>query len=173
MPAMDGSARMWIGTIPAFDPDVREVILDIDHLSADPAELLVCVLLNRGHEGEEGVFHLLPEDLSARYERTGGRLRVRLLTHRGSLAADLGGHPESLREHLAGLPRDPFDDDRVVLLTREVPTDFVPAERDGHHQPVILIDHAGGPAAPAEPTALFERREAGVAVVAAPVPPSA
>ncbi|MFF4896193.1 hypothetical protein [Streptomyces sp. NPDC001068] len=84
---MDGSARMWISAIPSLDPDFREVVLDIDHASTDPAERMVRVLLNRAHEGETGVFHLLPGDPTARYERTGGRLRVSLPANRKILAA--------------------------------------------------------------------------------------
>lgn len=173
MPVMDGSARIWIGSIPSLDPDTREVVLDLDRTSADPAERMVCVLLNRGHEGEEGVFYLLPEDLSARYERTGDRLRVSLLAHRDVLAEDLTSYRDDLRAHLDGLPRDPFDDDRVVLVSRAAVTDFVPAERDGFQQPVVLIDHTGGPAGLTELVALFEKQEAGVIVVAAPARPRA
>ncbi|MFD3960526.1 MULTISPECIES: hypothetical protein [Streptomyces] len=51
---MDDLTRMWISTIPALDPESREVILDLDQASADPAERMACLLLNRGHEGEDG-----------------------------------------------------------------------------------------------------------------------
>ncbi|MGY5010566.1 hypothetical protein ACWCY6_21205 [Streptomyces sp. 900105755] len=47
-----------------------------ERTSADPAERMACMLPDRGHEGEAGVRYLLPEDLSARYERTGNRLSV-------------------------------------------------------------------------------------------------
>ncbi|MEV7391051.1 hypothetical protein [Streptomyces sp. NPDC091215] len=164
---MDGTARMWIGSIPSFDPDGRGVILAVDQASSDPAERMVCVLLNRGHEGEEGVFYLLPGDLWARYERTGERLRVSLLARRDVLADDLKSHPAALRAHLAGLPRDPGHGDRVVLVCRETVTDFVPPEHDGVPQPVVLIDHVGGPVGLAELVGLFDARESGIAVVAA------
>ncbi|NEE54393.1 hypothetical protein G3M55_58605, partial [Streptomyces sp. SID8455] len=42
---------------------------------------------------------------------------------------------------------------------------FVPAEQDGQPQPVLLIEHAGGPVDPAELFRLFEDGEAGIAVV--------
>ncbi|MFF7981049.1 hypothetical protein ACFZDK_18245 [Streptomyces sp. NPDC007901] len=168
---MDGSARMWISAIPSLDPDYRAVILDLDHTSSDPAERMAGMLLNRGHEGEEGVFYLLPHDLSARYERTGDRLAVSLLAYRSLLADDLTSHPADLRAHLDSLPRDPLDEDRVVLVRRETVSDFVPAERDGFRQPVALIGHGYGPVSLAELLDLFEKLEVGVAVVAAPEPP--
>ncbi|WP_189265301.1 hypothetical protein [Streptomyces fuscichromogenes] len=178
---MDGSARMWISAIPSLDPDTREVILDLDHTSDDPAERMVCTLLNRGHEGEAGVFYLLPEDLSARYERTGNRLSVSLLARRDVLAQDLASRPAASGAHLDRLPRDPLHDGRVVLVRRETVTDFVPAERDGFQQPVVLIDHdvahdtdrGDGPVTLAELLSLFEKQEVGVAVVAAPQAPPA
>ncbi|MFF7474149.1 hypothetical protein [Streptomyces sp. NPDC008092] len=178
---MDGSARMWISEIPSLDPDTREVILDLDRTSADPAERMACLLLDRGHEGEAGVFYLLPEDLSARYERTGNRLSVSLLARRDVLAQDLAARPAALRAHLDRLPRDPLHDERVVLVRRETVTDFVPAERDGFQQPVVLIDHdaghdagvGGGPDALPGLVSLFERHEAGIVVVAAPKAPPA
>ena len=168
---MDGSARMWISAIPSLDPDYLGVILDLDHTSSDPGERMAGVLLNRGHEGDEGVFYLLPDDLSARYERTGDRLAVSLLAHRSLLADDLTSHPAELRAHLDGLPSDPLDDNRVVLVRRESVTDFVPAEREGFRQPVGVIGHGYGPVSLAELLDLFEKREVGVAVVAAPEPP--
>ncbi|MCX5225925.1 hypothetical protein ABZY16_32300 [Streptomyces sp. NPDC006553] len=164
-----GPARMWIGAVPALDPEAQEVILDLDQASAEPGERLALLLLNRGHEGEEGVFHLLPEDLSARYERTAGRLTVTLLAHREVLAHDLRSHSEEVRAELDALPADPLDAGRVVLLRRGLSTGFVPAARDGERQPVLLLDHAAGPtsgpgALPAL-LALFERGEASLAVV--------
>lgn len=44
-------------------------------------------------------------------------------------------------------------------------TDFVPAEQDGEPQPVLLVDHLGGPVGPAVPTRLFENGKVGIAVV--------
>ncbi|MFI1016182.1 hypothetical protein [Streptomyces sp. NPDC020965] len=165
---MDDSARAWISAIPPFGPDDVGVLLSLDLTSRDPGERMVAVLLNRGHEGEEGVFSLLPFDLSARYERTGGRLAVSVLASRQVLVDDLAGDTDddraALRAHLAGLPRDAADDDRVTLLRRELVTDFVPAERDGVKQPVLLIDHPG-PAPLAELLSGFERGESGIAVL--------
>ncbi|MET9346463.1 hypothetical protein [Streptomyces termitum] len=162
---MDDSARLWTGTLPTLDPDAVEVFLAVDLLSADPAERLAGALLARGHEGEEGVFHLLPDDLTARYLRTGDRLSVTLVSHRAvvaACAADRDDVPDP-----AALAADPLDPDRVVLLRRETVTGFVPAVRDGEHQPVLLVEHAGGTLAPADLPGLFERGEAGVFVVPA------
>ncbi|MYR40395.1 hypothetical protein GTX14_37305 [Streptomyces sp. SID4944] len=163
---MDDLTRMWIGTIPALDPESREVILDLDQASADPAERMACLLLNRGHEGEEGVFYLLPDDLAARYERTGDRLTVTVSAHRDVLAHDVGAYGEGLRDALDGLPRIASDGgEHAVLLRREISTDFVPTEQDGEPQPVLLVDHAGGPVGPDELARLFESGEASIAVV--------
>lgn len=163
---MDDLTRMWISTIPALAPESREVILDLDQASADPAERMVCLLLNRGHEGEDGVFYLLPDDLAARYERSGDRLAVTVTAHRDVLAHDLAAYGEELRDALDGLPRVASDGgELVVLLRREISTDFVPAEQDGEPQPVLLLDHVGGPVGPADPAHLFESGDASIAVV--------
>ncbi|MFJ6655688.1 hypothetical protein ACIQNG_04895 [Streptomyces sp. NPDC091377] len=164
---MDDAPRIWISPVPSLDPDFEEVILALDHASTDPGERMVSVLLNRGHEGEEGVFYLLQEDLAARYERTGGQLAVSVLARRDLLTRDLDAHPEDLRERLLALPPDPVDGERVVLMRRALDTDFEPAERDGERQPVLLLDHVAGPASPATLLALFARGEAGLAVVRA------
>ncbi|MEU9448857.1 hypothetical protein [Streptomyces sp. NPDC048277] len=164
---MDGTARMWIGRIPSFDPDAQGVILAIDQASSDPAEPMVCVLKNRGHEVDEGVFYLLPGDLWARYERAGERLSVSLLAHRNLLAGDLESHPAALRAHLAELPSDPAHDGCVVLVRRETVTDFVPPEHDGVPQSVVLIDHVGGTVGLAELIGMFDAQESGISVVAA------
>ncbi|MFJ8493841.1 hypothetical protein ACIRBZ_36700 [Streptomyces sp. NPDC094038] len=96
-----------------------------------------------------------------------------LLARRDVLAQDLAPHPAALRAYLDRLPRDPLDDGRVVLVRRETVTDFVPAGRDGFQQPVLLIDHSvehgDGPVALPGLVGLFERQEAGVVVVAAPM----
>lgn len=73
-----------------------------------------------------------------------------------------------MRAHLGRLPRAPFHDGRVVLVSREAVTDVAPVERVGFQQPVVLIDHSGGPADLTESVSSFEKREAGV-VVATPV----
>lgn len=136
--------RMWIDTVPPLDPDTREVILDLDRTSTDPAERLVHQLLDRGHEGEAGVFYLLPDDLAASYGRTGDRLTVTVSTHRDVLTRDLDAYGDELRPAVDGLLRAPHDGEHIVLLRRETVTDFVPAEQDGQPQPVLLIEHAGG-----------------------------
>lgn len=164
MPVMDDSPGIWITAVPAFDPDDIGVLLALDEGSADPGERMVSVLLNRGHEGEEGVFYLLPHDLSARYERTGDRLAVSLMASRQVLLHDLADHPGGLAEQLADLPCDAADEDRVALIRREIATDFVPAEVDGDKQAVLLIDHAG-PAVLEELFARFDEGEAGIAVL--------
>ncbi|MEU9338553.1 hypothetical protein AB0D49_36295 [Streptomyces sp. NPDC048290] len=162
-----GGTRIWIGTLPSLDPDGREVFLGLDHTSAAPAERMVCALLDRGHEGEEGVFYLLPEDLSARYERTGDRLSVTLLAHRSVLAHALRDPDGDLTARAAALPPDDRDPERAVLLRRETVTDLVPRSEDGEHRPVLLLDHVGGAVTPAELIARFERGESGVAVIGA------
>ncbi|MEU5400066.1 hypothetical protein ABZ348_12340 [Streptomyces sp. NPDC005963] len=138
---MDESPGMWITAVPAFGPEDVGVLLAFDVGSEDPGECMVAVLLNRGHEGEEGVFYLLPADLSARYERTGDRLAVSLTASRQVLTHDLADHPGGLGNRLDDLPRDAVDDDRVILVRREIVTDFVPAEQDGDKQAVLLVHH--------------------------------
>ncbi|MEV8341826.1 hypothetical protein [Streptomyces niveus] len=161
---MDDSARMWITPVPALDPDGEPaVLLGHDCASRDAGERAIARLLDRGHEGEEGVFHLLPFDLSARYERTGERLAVVVTTSRQLLVKE----PADLADlaDFADLPVDGADDDRVVLLRREIVTDFVPAEQDGEKQPVLLIDHDGSAASLAELFDRFDAGEAGIAVL--------
>ncbi|MFE5663069.1 hypothetical protein ACFQ7W_03895 [Streptomyces niveus] len=161
---MDDSARMWITPVPALDPDGEPaVLLGHDCASRDAGERAISRLLDRGHEGEEGVFYLLPFDLSARYERTGDRLAV-VVTTSGQL---LVKEPADLADltDFAELPVDGADDDRVVLLRREIVTDFVPAEQDGEKQPVLLIDHDGSAASLAELFDRFAAGEAGIAVL--------
>ncbi|MFI6693860.1 hypothetical protein ACIBLA_19280 [Streptomyces sp. NPDC050433] len=134
---MDDSARMWITTVPGLDPDGGPVVLlGHDHTSQETGRRMISQLLDRGHEDEEGVFYLLPFDLSARYERDGDRLAVVIST---------SGHPDT-------------------LLRRVIVTDFVPAERDGEKQPVLLIDDDGSASLP-ELLARFAEGEAGIAVL--------
>ncbi|MFD7528714.1 hypothetical protein ACFV8E_14165 [Streptomyces sp. NPDC059849] len=162
----EGSAELWIGAVPSLGPGGRDVFLGLGSHAEEPGARLARVLLDRGHEGEEGVFYLLPEDLAARYERTGDRLAVTLLARRDVLAHVLGARPEEERVLPGALPCDPLDADRVVLLRRELTTGFVPVEQGGELQPVLLVDHAAGPdAGPEELIALFEEGEAGIAVL--------
>ncbi|MFJ9430044.1 hypothetical protein ACIRQY_10280 [Streptomyces sp. NPDC101490] len=164
----EGSADLWIGAVPSLDPAGREVLLGLGPDADDPGTRLVRRLLDRGHEGEEGVFHLLPEDLCARCERIPGLLAVTLLARRDVLAHVLLTAPDEERALPEALPADPQDDNRVVLLRRELATAFAPAEQDGEPRPVLLIDHDGGPSSgPGELTALFEAGEAGIAVICA------
>lgn len=167
---MDDSARMWITLVPALEEAGPAVLVGHDSTSDDPGERLVSLLLDRGHEAEEGVFYLLPFDLAARYERTGDRLAVVLTASRQVLARDLADRDGSGYGNLAGLPADPHgcgdgaQDDRVALLRREIVTDFVPAEQGGEKQPVLLIDDDGS-AALQELFTRFEAGEAGIAVL--------
>ncbi|MCX4659347.1 hypothetical protein [Streptomyces uncialis] len=160
---MDDSARMWITAVPPFGPDDTGVLLALDHDSQDPGELTALALLDRGHEGEEGVFYLLPFDLAARYERVGDRLAVRITASREVLADEPAGG-RGPGGPAAGLPPDADDADRVTLLRRELVTDFVPSGPDGEKQGVLLIDHPG-PASLPELFARFERGESGFAVL--------
>ncbi|BAJ27754.1 MULTISPECIES: hypothetical protein [Kitasatospora] len=166
---MTTSPGIWITAVPPLDPAATSVLIAVDTTSADPGEQAVNALLGYGHEGEEGVFHLLPDDLSARYTRTPGRLAVTLVTHRAVLTRLLAEHP-ALSAEFAGRVDRGDGDDWVPLLRRELATDFVPAERDGEPQPVLLVDHPG-PAATiasaAEPLAAFAAGEAGIAVLGA------
>ncbi|MFJ2499544.1 hypothetical protein [Streptomyces sp. NPDC087539] len=168
----EGSAELWIGAVPSLGPGGRDVFLGLGSHADEPGARLARLLLDRGHEGEEGVFYLLPEDLAARYERTGDRLAVTLLARRDVLAHSLRGRPEEGLVLPGALPCDPLDADRVVLLRRELTTGFVPVEQDGEFQPVLLVDHAAGPdAGPEELIALFEEGEAGIAVLNAELLP--
>ena len=161
------STRMWITPVPALDPDLPAVLLGHDHSSRDPGERAVSLLLDRGHEGEEGVFYLLPFDLAARYERTADRLAVVVTTSRQVLAGALADRADPSYDDLAplaDLPGDGTEQDRIALLRREIVTDFVPAGRGGEQQPVFLIDQEGS-ASPVELFARFEEGEAGLAVL--------
>ncbi|MFD5562839.1 hypothetical protein [Kitasatospora griseola] len=160
---MDDSSRMWITAVPPFGPDDVGVLLSVDTDSADPGERIAGQLLNRGHEGEEGVFYLLPFDLSARYARTGDRLAVTLVAPRAVLGEELAEQAELL-DAFADAPTE-GEDEWVTLLRRELVTDFVPAEQDGEKQAVLLIDHVGPVDALAGLFDRFEAGESGIAVL--------
>ncbi|KDN86135.1 hypothetical protein KCH_19520 [Kitasatospora cheerisanensis KCTC 2395] len=147
---------MWITAVPPFGPEDIGVLLSVDTGSADPGERLACRLLDRGHEGEEGVFYLLPFDLAARYSRTGDRLAVTLVAPRSVLDEEGAEAPRSAAEGEEGW---------VTLLRRELVTDFEPAEQDGGKQAVLLIDHLGPVGSLDELFARFEDGESGIAVL--------
>ncbi|MFD7642613.1 hypothetical protein ACFV4P_18355 [Kitasatospora sp. NPDC059795] len=153
---MDDSSRMWITAVPPFGPDEVGVLLSVDADSADPGERIACRLLDRGHEGEEGVFYLLPFDLAARCTRAGDRLVVELVAPRTGIEEELAEAEEQLADS-AG--------EWVALLRRELVTDFEPAEQDGEKQAVLLIDHGGPVASLDELFGRFEAGEAGIAVI--------
>ncbi|OKJ08195.1 hypothetical protein [Kitasatospora sp. CB01950] len=153
---MDDSSRMWITAVPPFGPDEVGVLLSVDADSADPGERIACRLLDRGHEGEEGVFYLLPFDLAARCTRAGDRLVVELVAPRTGIGEELAEAEEQLADS-AG--------EWVTLLRRELVTDFEPAEQDGEKQAVLLIDHSGPVASLDELFGRFEAGEAGIAVI--------
>ncbi|MEZ7004815.1 hypothetical protein [Streptomyces sp. AD55] len=157
----------WIASVPPLEDLGETAVLALDVASAVPGARMAALLLGRGHEGPEGVFHLLPSDLPARYEAAGHHLTVALTAPRDLLAGLLAGHPDGLHDHLSGLPRDPADEDRVVLLRRALPPGFHPAERDGGRRPVLVLDHDAGPVALPDLLSLIERGEAGIAVVTA------
>ncbi|WP_130799698.1 hypothetical protein [Streptomyces otsuchiensis] len=107
--ATDGgqdAARLWITTVPPSGSDDTEVVLGVDTRSPDPAERMVSVLLGRGHEGDEGLFHLLASDLSALYERDGNRLAVRVHASRAVLATMLEHRTDGLGEQLSPFQPD-------------------------------------------------------------------
>ncbi|MFD8480004.1 hypothetical protein [Kitasatospora sp. NPDC059673] len=153
---MDDSSRMWITAVPPFGPDEIGVLLALDGESADSGEQAALRLLDRGHEGEEGVFYLLPFDLSARYTRTGDRLAVALVAPRAVLDEELVGAGGQLGEGA---------DEWVTLLRRELVTDFEPVEQDGEKQAVLLIDHLGPVRTLDELFARFEAGDSGIAVL--------
>ncbi|MFJ6138375.1 hypothetical protein [Kitasatospora sp. NPDC092286] len=159
---MSDAAQMWITAVPPFGPDERGVLIGIDLQTDDPGQLVISALTDRGHEGEEGVFYLLPDDLWARYERTGDRLAVRVLAWPESIDQQLAGGDDAFREAVAGLRRDDLVDGRVTLLRREIETDFLAAPEQG----VLLVEHAGRATLP-ELFAAFEQGETGFAVIGA------
>ncbi|MFJ5881994.1 hypothetical protein [Kitasatospora cineracea] len=155
---MNASPGIWITAVPPFGTEDVGVLLSVDTASADPGERAVNALLGYGHEGEEGVFYLLPDDLAARYTRTGDRLAVTLVTARAVLTRHYAEQPALLAEF-------PGDDEWVPLLRRELTTDFTPAEHDGEPQAVLLIDHTGPAASLDALLAGFEAGDCGLAVL--------
>ncbi|MEU4744749.1 hypothetical protein AB0G02_30395 [Actinosynnema sp. NPDC023658] len=139
------------------------VLIGIDPTSDDPGQRVVDMLLDRGHEGEEGVFYLLPFDLGMRYERVGDRLAVLLLTSPEVYDHMVREYREDLAEAAAHLRTAPLVDGGVLLLRREIATDFDPATDSGD-QPVVLLLQEG-PAAEPDLFSALEEGEAALAVV--------
>ncbi|MGW6915860.1 hypothetical protein ACWGB8_18895 [Kitasatospora sp. NPDC054939] len=170
---MSDAAQIWITAVPPFGPDDEGVLIAVDLHSDDPGERLVADLTGAGHEGEEGVFYLLPGDLWARYERTGPRLAVSIAAWPDVLDQAVARN-EALRpclEALNGAGRvDGRMDGRVTLLRREIETDFLAGgDGDGDlgEKPAVLLIESGLPAPASLPElfAAFGRGEAAFAVV--------
>ncbi|MFB6395258.1 hypothetical protein [Polymorphospora lycopeni] len=159
------AAGMWITTVPMEDADGLNLVLGVD-IQGGPGERIVSALLGYGHEGEEGVFYLLPDDLLARCERVGDRVSVRLLAWPTVIERTLRSRDDELAATAAGLPPDEIGDGRVTLLHREIrtDTDFIVGVGPDDMPPVLIIDHVG-PATLPELFASFEDGEAGIAVV--------
>lgn len=162
---MSDAEQMWVTAVPPFGPDGVGVLLAIDLHTREPGERIVARLTGRGHEGRAGVFHLLPDDLWARYERTGDRLAVSVQAWPAAVEQEVR-EDGALRTALAALRGEAAGDGRITLLRREIATDFVPESDHGGSQAVLLVEHGQpGPAALAELFAAFGRGEASFAVV--------
>ena len=159
---MNDAAQMWITAVPPFGPTGRGVLIGIDLESEDPGQRTIAALGSLGHEGEEGVFYLLPEDLSARFERTGDRLAVRVLAWPTAIDQALASHDEAFRAAVSALSSAGLVDGRVTLLRREIETDFSTESE----QAVLLIETTG-PATLPELFAAFEEGETAFLVLAA------
>lgn len=164
---MGDAEQMWITVVPALEDGEQDeadlVLLGIDPTSDDPGQRVVDMLLDRGHEGGEGVFYLLPFDLGVRYERTDDRLAVLLLTSPEVYDHMVGEYREDLAGAAARLRDAPLVDGGVLLLRREITTDFDPATEDGE-QPVVLLLR-DGPATEADLFSAFDEGEAALAVL--------
>ncbi|SCL32400.1 hypothetical protein GA0074692_3305 [Micromonospora pallida] len=182
----DDSARMWVTALPLSEPAEPNIVLAVD-TRGGVDERLACDLFNYGHEGEEGVFYLLPMDLWARVEVTGDRLVVRLVTSRQRIV-DSGAHrDEEFGRLVAELPLEEIPDGRVTVLRREIRIDpaaladqagLLPGP--GHRaalspegepcgddlRPVLILDHEG-PATLEQLVAALGDEEASVMVVGA------
>ncbi|ONI92838.1 hypothetical protein ALI22I_01560 [Saccharothrix sp. ALI-22-I] len=166
---MGDAEQMWTTTMPLADDEADDpelVLIGIDPTTGDPGQRVVDLLLDRGHEGEEeGVFYLLPYDLGVRYERDGDRLRVLLLTSPAVFDEMVPKRGGDLVVAVAPLRAAPLVEGGVLLLRREITTDFDPATEHGD-QPVVLLFQQG-PAAEAD---LFSavRRGAGALAIVGP-----
>ncbi|MEV6521304.1 hypothetical protein AB0M43_05070 [Longispora sp. NPDC051575] len=161
---MSDEAQMWITAVPAFGPEDVGVLLGVDLEADDPGQRMVAALLDRGHEGEEGVFYLLPDDLTAHYDRRGDRLVVRLLASAEVIDQVRSGRDEAFAASVADLWGAEVFLDRVTLVRREVESDFEPGAGPDGKQAVLLVDTAGPTTLPAVFGA-FEEGEAGFTVV--------
>ncbi|MFE0593272.1 hypothetical protein [Micromonospora echinospora] len=182
----DDSVRMWITAVPLSESDEVNIVLGVD-TRGGADERLACALFNYGHEGEEGVFYLLPMDLWARVEVTDDRLVVRLVTFPGRVTDAVRHHDEEFRRIVAGLGLEELPDGRVVVLRREIRIDpaaladqagLLPGP--GHRaalspegepcgddlRPVLILDHEG-PATLEQLVAALDEEEASVLVVGA------
>ncbi|MFI6819816.1 hypothetical protein ACIBJE_02540 [Micromonospora sp. NPDC050187] len=182
----DDSVRMWITALPLSGADEANIVLAVD-TRGDVGERLACALFNYGHEGEEGVFYLLPMDLWARVEVAGDWLTVRLVAWRERVAQSVEYRDEEFRRLVAALPLEELPDGRVTVLRREIRIDpaaladqvgLLPAP--GHRaalspegepcgdelRPVLILDHEG-PATLEQLVAALDDEEASVLVVGA------
>jgi hypothetical protein len=164
---MGDAEQMWITVVPALEDDEDDgaelVVVGIDPTSDDPGQQVVNVLLDRGHELREGVFYLLPFDLGLRYERGGDRLGVLVLTSPEVLDNMVPNYGAELAAATAPLRDAPLVDGGVVLLRRELATDFDPAATEGDQPVVLLIQD--GPAAESDLFSAFTAGEAALAVI--------
>ncbi|XVS60964.1 hypothetical protein ACQPYE_21915 [Actinosynnema sp. CA-299493] len=161
---MGDAEQMWITAVPALEDgeadEAELVLIGIDPTSDDPGQRVVDMLLDRGHEGEEGVFYLLPFDLGVRCERVADRLAVLLLTSPEVYDRMVREHRDDLAVHLRDAP---LVDGGVLLLRREITTDFDPATDDGD-RPVVLLLREGRAAEP-DLFSAFDEGEAALAVL--------
>ncbi|HEU5471863.1 MAG TPA: hypothetical protein VFV67_14525 [Actinophytocola sp.] len=151
--------------MPALEDGAAElVVIGVDPTADDPGPRLVDMLLDRGHEGEEGVLYLLPFDLGVRYERTGDRLSVLVLTSPQVLDHTVSSRSnEDLTAAAAHLRAATLVDGGVPLLRREIPTDFDHTTDNDDHPVVLLVQE--GPATEQTLFAAFDEDEAALAVI--------
>lgn len=118
-------ARMaWIrDEVDPDDPEATHIVLGIDcGEQADAESRVVAQLLGYAMESDEGVFHLLPQDLCYEATRSGDQVTVELFSM--SLADGAkGGAAEWVKVLSATVP---FDEDAELPET-----------------PLVLIDHEG------------------------------
>lgn len=164
---MGDAEQMWATVVPTPEDDADDaaelVVIAVDPRSSDPGQRVVDTLLDRGHEGEEGVFYLLPFDLGMRYERTGDRLSVLLLTSPEVLDHMVSNYRQDLVADAAALRDAPLVDGGVLLLRRELDTDFDPTTEEGD-QPVVLLVQEG-PATEQDLFSAFDEGEAALAII--------